>query len=423
MLAAQYLQFPYYQCLVTRKNRKELIGPNSIWRNLKSWLTREELGPLKLNPRTDINKSDLVMTAPSGATIWFRFYEDEESMGKLQSESYDRVIHDEGPQLRPRVLKFSYRSLRHGDFRCNIPLAMVIFGNPSIEPKSSNDYVTETYVDGNYSYYWMDWRHNPFAPSTYQNTLRKLDYIDQKLQLDGDWHYKPAKGDLFPESVLNGSKIKSVPSVQIVRNLRGCDMAITKAGDYTAFVKWLQDSNGHKYVKDVVRQQTEYPEEVLADIIEMDNPRWESGTFETDYFLETSNNDEGILKRRLINAVLEDYINKGLSIKYLPPITNKFTRARPMARDWKNKEISIIEGSNVFGDHWITDFIDEYKDFGPDPKDYDHDDMVDAGSVGFNQLNGSNNNPFTESTKRYYAATDDSKNFLRRRKRDRRFGI
>lgn len=415
MLAAQYLHFQDYQCLVTRKNRKELIGPNSIWRNLKKWLTRPELGPLRLDPREDINKSELVMTAPSGATIWFRFYDEEESKEKLQSESYDRIIHDEGPQLRPRVLKFSYRSLRHGVSTCKIPEAMIILGNPSDKPHSSNDYVTEEYVDGFYSYYWMDWRHNPFAPKTYENTLNKLDYIDQKYQKDGDWHYRPAKGDLFHEKTLLNSKIPNRPPVQIVRNVRGCDMAITTTGDYTAFVKWLQDQHGHKYVVDVVRQQTEYPEELLADIIELDNPRWEEGIFETDYFLETSNNDEGILKRRLINSVLERYIDKGLYIKYLPPIANKFSRARPMALDWKNGGISIVEGSNIFGDPWIDPFINEYKDFGPDPKDYDHDDQVDGGSVGYNQLNKSGDNPYTESSKRYYAATDRSKEFLRQK--------
>lgn len=404
MLAAQYLQFPEYQCLVTRKNRKELIGPNSIWRNLKEWLTREELGPLRLNPRTDINKSDLVMSAPSGATIWFRFYEDEEAMGKLQSESYDRVIHDEGPQLRPRVLKFSYRSLRHGDFRCRIPLSMVILGNPSVETKSSNEYVTETYVDGYYNYYHMDWRHNPFAPSTYKNTLLKLDYIDQKLQLDGDWHYQPAKGDLFPEQLILDSKLLHLPSVQIVRNIRGIDAAISEGkNDYTALVKWLQDNRGHAYITDVVRQQTAYPEDLIATVVEKDNPNWWNGKFETDYYMELGQNEAGMLARRLIKSALEPYIEKGLYIKFLNPITNKFTRARPMARGFMTGQVSIIEKNNVLGEPYFDDLKDELKDFGPDPREYDHDDQVDGGSVGYNQLN-KGHDAYTESDKRYYAA-------------------
>lgn len=405
MLAAQYLEFPEYQCLVTRKNRKELIGPNSIWRNLKEWLTREELGPLRLNPRKDINKSDLVMTAPSGATIWFRYYEDEEAMGKLQSESYDRIIHDEAPQLRPRVLKFSYRSLRHGNYLCKIPLAMILLGNPSVDKHNSTEYVAETFVDGDYSYYWIDWRHNPFAPTTYRNTLTKLDYIDQKLQLDGDWKYRPAKGDLFPESLLVDSKIDRLPSMQIVRNLRGIDAAISEgSNDYTALVKWLQDQRGHAYVTDVVKQQTAYPEDLIATVVELDNPGWQNGTFQTDYYMELGDNEAGILARRLIKSALEEYIEKGLSIRFLKPIPNKFTRARPMGRGFLLGRISILNQTNVLGDEWVEDFITEYKDFGPDPREYDHDDQVDGGSVGYNQLN-KDADGYTESEKRYYAAT------------------
>ena len=407
MLAAQYLQFPEYQCLVTRKNRKELIGPNSIWRNLKAWLTRPDLpDELRLDPRTDINKSELVMSAPSGATIWFRFFDEEESKEKLQSESYDREIHDEGPQLRPRVLKFSYRSLRHGISTCKIPLAMIILGNPSDRPQSSNEYLTENYVDGSYSYYWMDWRHNPFAPVTYPNTLNKLDFIDQKYQKDGDWHYKPAKGELFKEKTLNDAIIDKMPPVRFVRNIRGLDMAVTKQGDYTAAVKWIRDERGHAYITDVKRLQTEYPEDLLEQCILEDNKMWQSGRFETEYYVENLRTDAGVHQERYLKEFLDKYIAKGLYIHFIPPTTNKFTRARPMANAFRQGDISILKS-----DKWNQDFIDELKDFGPDDREYEHDDQVDGASVAYNELNNSRNG-FTESKQRY-AGTGS--NFTRKR--------
>lgn len=403
MLAAQYLEFPYYQCLVTRKNRKELIGPNSIWRNLSDWLTRPELpDELRLDPRTDINKSDLVMTAPSGASIWFKYFDDEESRQKLQSESYDREIHDEGPQLKQRVLKFSYRSLRHGDHRCKIPLAMVLLGNPG---GPSTDYICETCVDGSNSYYWMDWRHNPFADESYVKSLEKLDFIDQKYQKDGDWHYKPAKGELFKEKTLNDSIIKSIPPVRLVRNIRGLDMAVTKQGDYTAAVKWLRDERGHAYIIDVKRLQTEYPEDLLEQCILEDNKMWESGRFETEYYVENLRTDAGVHQERYLKDFLDKYIAKGLFIKFIPPTTNKFTRARPMANALRQGDISILKGD------WNKDFIDELKDFGPDDREYDHDDQVDGASVAYNELNHGGN-AFTESKQRYEGARS---NFTKRR--------
>ena len=45
------------------------------------------------------------------------------------------------------------------------------------------------------------------------------------------------------------------------------------------------------------------------------------------------------LLKRLILGVLDEYIQEGLSVTFIPPVTNKFTRARPMALDFKNNNI------------------------------------------------------------------------------------
>ena len=216
------------------------------------------------------------------------------------------------------------------------------------------------------------------------------------------------KGTSSQRQVLLDSCIDKIPPVQIVRNIRGIDIAITKTGDYSAFVKWLQDIRGHKYIVDVVREQVEFPEHKLCEIIEKDNPLWFNGVFHTDYYIEKGVAESGVLAQRLILSVLEKYLDKGLSIEFVPPVTNKFSRARPMALDFVNKSISILKGTNVFGEEWIPDFISEYKDFGPNPKEYDHDDQVDGGSVGFNKLNGTGD-PFTTSKKRYEAAIEQAR--------------
>jgi hypothetical protein len=336
MLAAQYLKWPEYQCLVTRKNRKELIGPNSVWRNLKEWLTRPELGPLQLDPKRDINKSELVMTAPSGATIWFRFYDEEDSAEKLQSESYDRIIHDEGPQLRPRVLKFSWRSLRHGVSTCKIPLSMIIFGNPSDKPKSSNEYVTEEYVDGQYSYYWMDWRHNKFAPKTYAKGLDKLDPVDKKYQKDGDWHYKPSKGDLIDKDTIlkqvvpYNSKLKDI---DVVYNVLSIDLA-GEGQDKTAITNYLYLENGWGFIEDLYQTVSPYPEESIYRFVES---KIDAG-FQPNYILLEQEGGSKVYSDRHWKDELEP-----LNIKIYPitPKGSKYNRARPMVREMNQNLIKI----------------------------------------------------------------------------------
>jgi len=409
MLAGQYLEVEDYSCLVTRLNYPELIGQDSIWENSVKWFCEDEerLSSLGVDPCKS-HDGKLRIKSPYGAKIWFKAFSEEKKKQKVKSEGYDRIINDEASELWRKVLQFLYRSLRNAK-DAFIPLSFINLSNPS-ENVDTNKYLTEMYVDGPYSYYWMDWRHNiHIVPEIYKKQLDKLDHIDQKYQRDADWHYRPAKGDLFPEQLLNDSKIPRLPSVQIIRNLRGMDFGVTQGGgDYTTLVKWLMDNRGHKYISCVVRRQTDYPEDLLYEVVEKDNPRWDEGIFETEYYLEKGIAEGGTLTKHLIDKVLEEFIEKGLFIDYVPPIKNKFTRARPMALSWKNHEISIIEQANILGEPWIEDFIDELKDFGPNPKEYDHDDQIDGASVGFNILD-TGGDPFIDSKSRYEAAVKKRK--------------
>lgn len=376
--AGQYLDFPDYSCLITRLNYAELTGEDSIWENSVNWFCDENrLG----DKACKSNDSKLRIKAPSGAKIWFKAFDHVKKKQKVKSESYDRIINDEASELDPSILTFLYRSLR-SEKDSVIPLAMVNLSNPG---GPATDYLCDTFVDGPNPYYPLDWRHNPFInKKLYSKTLDNLDFIDQKYQKDGDWHYRPAKGELFTEEMLNDCIIDELPEVQYVRNLRGVDMAVSKKGDRTAFYKWLKDERGHKYLVDVVYKKSKYPEETLIDLIEEDNPKWEQGIFETEYYLEEGIADAGTHAKRFIRSILQRYINRGLFLRFIKPTTNKFTRARPMARGFKNDEVSILKAD------WNKEMIDEYKDFGPDDKEYDYDDGVDAGSIGYNRLDISN---------------------------------
>ena len=165
-------------------------------------------------------------------------------------------------------------------------------------------------------------------------------------------------------------------------------MAITKAGDFSAFVKWLQDDRGHKYIVDVVRLQTEYPEETLIELIELDNPEWDNYKFNTEYIFERQPADSGVHQERFFQSELVDYLDHGLFYDYVRHTLNKFTRARPFARAVKNNEVTIVNQPNSLGKYYLEDFITELKDFGPDYKEYEHDDQVDGASIGYNKLGG-----------------------------------
>lgn len=374
MLAAQYLSFPQYSCLVTRLNYAELTGEDSIWENLINWTCDENrLGDLACKP----NESRLRIKAPTGAKIWFKAFDREQKKQKVKSESYDRIVNDEASELEQVILQFLFRSLRSPK-DAFIPLSMINLSNPG---GPSTDYLCEKYVDGVKNYYPLDWRHNPFInQDVYSKTLDNLDFVDKKYQKEGDWHYRPSRGDLFKEQDLLDIIITKLPERRIVRNVRGVDMAITKKGDRSAFFKWYRDERGHAYIMDVKTARTKYPENNLLDIVEEDNPQYNKGIYESELIFEYEAGSAAIHQERFIKDVLKEHIRNGLRVRFTRNTTNKFTRARPMANAIKNLNVSILKGK------WNRDLIDEFKDFGPDDKEYDHDDIVDAGSISYNHI-------------------------------------
>jgi len=201
MLSGQYLEVPDYSCLVTRLNYGELTGQDSIWENSLNWFCDEErLGDLACTA----HEGKLRITSPYGAKIWFKAFDREAKKQKVKSEGYDRIVNDEASELHPNVLQFLYRSLR-SDLDSFIPLAMVNFSNPG---GPATDYLCNRYVDGPYSYYWIDWRHNPFiSRKIYSKTLDNLSYADQQYQKHGDWHYRIQSGDIFDAKLIDAATL------------------------------------------------------------------------------------------------------------------------------------------------------------------------------------------------------------------------
>lgn len=403
MLAGQYLDVEDYTCLVTRLNYAELTGPDSIWENSCNWFCDED----RLGDHTcTSHDGKLRIRSPFGSTIWFKAFDSKKKKQKVKSESYDRIINDEASELDPNVLTFLYRSLRNAE-DSPIPLGMINLSNPG---GPSTEYLLKKFVDGTKPYFPLDWRHNPYInKKVYSKTLDNLDFIDQQYQKYGDWHYRPARGELFKEKTLKDSIIDEMPDIRIVRTIRGTDMAVTRKGDYSAFVKWQRDERGHLYIVDVKWIQTEYPEDILEQCVLKDNPAWEQGFTYCEYFLEKEGGSSATHQMRYIHNFMKAYIKAGIQFIFIPSTVNKFTRARPLANAFRQGKISILKAD------WNKAFIDELKDFGPDDREYEHDDQVDAASIGYNQI-GTDPGKYSTTRKNYAFSKLGKKDRLKQRR-------
>ena len=208
-LALQYVEFPQYRCLVTRKNYRELVGTGSVFDILKNI------------PGVKSRESGLIrIIFPSGAEIHFKAFNDESHKQDVKGESYHTILNDEASELNESVLRFLYRSLRKkaDDW---IPLR---FGNASNPGGESTDYLVEKYIDGDLPYIEMGYKDNPYIENdVYEDALKELDYIDQQYQMFGNWKYRPSVGDLLTRQEAEAQK--NSLSTPVHYELIGIDLA------------------------------------------------------------------------------------------------------------------------------------------------------------------------------------------------------
>lgn len=327
-LALQFVEFPQYRCLVTRKNYRELVGTGSVFDMLKNI------------PGVKSRESGLIrIIFPSGAEIHFKAFNDETHKQDVKGESYHTILNDEASELPESVLKFLYRSLRKkiDDW---IPLR---FGNASNPGGESTDYLVKKYIEGDLPYIEMGYKHNPYIDNdTYEDSLKELDYIDQQYQMYGNWYYRPSAGDLINLEQLTDAYIDVEDYVE--REVLFCTMGLDTAGtgrDNTVAMNLIRLDNGLTVLNDMVVDGSSYPEDSIYEIAEKQIV--ENNLYNMDF--EEEPGGDSLYALRYWEGILEPLINKyGIDINGVPAIKSKYTRARPVAK-------SIIKGELRFSSH------------------------------------------------------------------------
>lgn len=360
-LALQFVEFPQYRCLVTRKNYRELVGTGSVFDILKNI------------PGVKSRESGLIrIIFPSGAEIHFKAFNDESHKQDVKGESYHTILNDEASELPESVLKFLYRSLRKkvDDW---IPLR---FGNASNPGGESTDYLVDKYIDGTLPYIEMGYRDNPYIDDEdYEAALKELDYIDQQYQMYGNWHYKPSVGDLLTRA--EGEAQLTTLTTPIHFELISIDLA-GKGKDMFAVVCYDYLQNGMEYIKDFNQTQSHNPEELLLNFIVKHNPNPQYPMTSLIVIEQEGGGSPEYAKKYFENMILEYGYNIPVILK--KPSGSKYQRARPLMYGIRQGHIKLNKDSN-----YIHDFIDEGIQLSPDGKGRSPN-LVDSASLARNYL-------------------------------------
>ncbi|MDR1820707.1 MAG: phage terminase large subunit [Methanobrevibacter sp.] len=383
MAAVRFLELGSTDTLVTRETLKELKGPTSIWDNLQYLEYESVMGKDHV---CDINRSDYVITSPTGSRIYFRSFDRPEMRKKIKGESYQCIINEESAEMHPKTLKFLFRSLRYSNHvNRQITLSMLNLTNPT-DNIDSNQYHIDEYIEptGNGTFIRSDYLNNPHADPEYGDTLDELDDDDRMYQKEGDFYYKPQQGDFISRKEIEACLDIVSDDTHDYRAI-GIDFA-GEGSDYTTATCLDYKSDGYKdnikvVNRDMMRTQSSEPENQLLDFISLYEP-------DAVYCEQEPGSQYDKKYWRIIFKPLKEEF--GFILKFIKVYRSKYQRARTLINYHRKKRILIDEnnyreylGNKTKLELLINEFLSlrrESKEMKKSP------DIVDSYSVVFNKL-------------------------------------
>lgn len=207
------------------------------------------------------------------------------------------------------------------------------------------------------------------ADPSYLASLNALSLVERERLLNGNWKIKPAAGLYFPRS---GIRIVNTIPDKLVTTVRAWDLAATeittsnKDPDRTCGTLWGRMRNGQYIILDGKRvaKNAANVRDLIVSTAKQDKTIY--GT--SKIFIPQDPGQAGKDQSRSYSKILTGY-----SFMSNPVTGNKITRAEPMAAQWQNGNIYMLEGE------WNKPYLDEMDGF----PDLLHDDYVDSSSDGF----------------------------------------
>lgn len=387
MGALQYVDVPGYAALLFRRTYQDLSLPGGLLDRAHEWL-----GP------TDARWSDTTKTwtFPSGATLSFGYLAAEDDKYRYKSSDFLYIGFDEATQFSETQYTYLFSRLRRASEIADprlyaIPLRMRAASNPGdrghewvrarfiprrvVDP-ISGEVAIETPIDEETGAYRVfvpaRVEDNPYLDQeSYKSNLRRLDHVEAKRLLDGDWDVLPGGKMFGPEHV----RVLETRPTDVVRWVRWWDFAATEAEDdgdpdYSVGVLLGRRAGGEIVVGDVVRGRWSPAgvESILRATAALDGKKI------SIRFEQEPGASGKAWAAHLVKKVLAGYDAKGIR-----STGEKEVRARPFAAQWEIDNVYLVRGA------WNAEYVRELVAF---PTTGVHDDQVDASSGAFESVVG-----------------------------------
>jgi len=293
---------PYFRGIIFRKTTGEITAQGGLWENAceiyEYVFGKDENG----KSRIKIQRKELKITFPSGASVKFSHMEHEQDRIKHQGAQYTFCLFDEATHFSKICVEYLDNRIRSA--RAKHKKQMILTCNPDPDwfgldwirpyllpdgtPNPEMDGVVRYYVVENSQYIWADDREelekiygngedsgiksftfisancldNPVLlknDPSYVSKLKSKPFVDVQRYLYGNWLVRPDTGGFFKRSWVKEIDTPP-PATDFVRIIRAYDFAGTLPSDmngfrcdYTACVKMGKLKTGDYVILDVVR--------------------------------------------------------------------------------------------------------------------------------------------------------------------------
>jgi predicted phage terminase large subunit-like protein len=393
MAALMFVEEPDYKALILRRTYSQLTLPGALMDMAHTWLA---------NTDAVWCEKEKAWVFPSGATLTFGHLSSENDKYRYQGAEYHFIGFDELTQFTETQYEYLFSRMRK-PAESKFPLRFRSASNPGgvghewvkarflgtnansqskdchdastrLVPQPQvgsvgNPLTTEESARKGRRFIPANLNDNPYLDrESYIASLSRLDPVTRKQLEEGDWEVQYSSG-FFP--VEKFEYVDLYP--QKVRTVRYWDLAGSaeakgKDPDYTAGVKICMQG-GYYWIVDVVRARLAPAEveELIRNTAELDGKH-------TEIFMEQEPGSSGVA---VINHFARNVL-RGYCFKGVKSTGSKLERSKPFASAVGNGLVRLVRGG------WNRDFVDECSVF---PQKGFHDDMVDAASGAFEQLN------------------------------------
>lgn len=206
----------------------------------------------------------------------------------------------------------------------------------------------------------------------YLANLKALATVERERLLYGNWKIKPSSGMYFKRTQVE--VLKALPT-DVQFYCRAWDLAATEDTgsndpDYTAGILMGRRKDGSFVIADIIRERIKAGDvqRLILNTAKADRARY------GPRYTVRIPQDPGAAGKIVANSYAK--LLAGFAVKVENVTGSKETRATPLAAQWQNGNVAVLEGP------WLESYFTEMENF-PEGQ---HDDMVDASSDAFNEL-------------------------------------